>query len=84
MENENASSRSFVPSQLVLTDRQKEATALLQSGRRHILLVGGARSGKTTVIVNQIAARAVNSGNSRHAILRFRYNAVRPSIAMTI
>jgi predicted phage terminase large subunit-like protein len=82
MENENASSRSFVPSQLLLTGRQREAKALLQSGRRHILLVGGARSGKTTVIVNQIAERAVNFVNSRHAILRFRYNAVRPSIAL--
>jgi phage terminase large subunit-like protein len=82
MENENASSRSFVASQLVLTGRQQEAKLLLESGCRHVLLVGGARSGKTTVIVNQIAERAVNSGNSRHAILRFPYNAVRPSIAL--
>jgi phage terminase large subunit-like protein len=82
MENENASSRSFVASQLILTAKQQEAKALLQSGRRHLLLVGGARSGKTTVIVNEIAERAANHDNSRHIILRFRFNAVRPSIAL--
>ena len=65
-----------------LAAKQKEAQNLLQAGRRHTLLVGGARSGKTTVIVNEIVARAANFGGSRHAILRFRANAVRPSIAL--
>jgi phage terminase large subunit-like protein len=69
-------------SALKLTAKQEEAQKLLRSGQRHTLLVGGARSGKTTVIVNEIAERAVNFGGSRHAILRFRANAVRPSIAL--
>jgi phage terminase large subunit-like protein len=67
---------------LALTPKQEEAKAKLRGGRRHIMLVGGARSGKTTVIVNEIAERAVNADNSRHVILRFRFNAVRPSIAL--
>jgi phage terminase large subunit-like protein len=82
MANDKPSSRPFVESQLILTPKQQEAKALLQSGRRHVLLVGGARSGKTTVIVNEIAERAVRADNSRHIILRFRFNAVRPSIAL--
>ena len=88
MDNEDSASRPSVSqsdpieSKLLLTPKQQEARALLQSGKRHILLVGGARSGKTTVIVNEIAERALNTGGSRHAILRFRANAVRPSIAL--
>jgi phage terminase large subunit-like protein len=90
MENEDSPSRPSVTdpikvpikSQLSLTPRQAEAQAFLKSGKRHVLLVGGARSGKTTVIVNEILERAANHGGSRHAILRFRANAVRPSIAL--
>jgi phage terminase large subunit-like protein len=88
MDNEDSSSRQSVShlrsivSELNLAPKQQEAQALLQGGKRHILLVGGARSGKTTVIVNEIAERAVNFRGSRHAILRFRANAVRPSIAL--
>jgi predicted phage terminase large subunit-like protein len=78
------SQRSVRPikSTLATAARQTQAQELLRSGRRHTLLVGGARSGKTTLIVNEIAERALNFGGSRHAILRFRANAVRPSIAL--
>jgi|GEM_PF-474592 len=86
MENEDSSSRPSVHdpivSKLILTPKQQKAQALLKSGKRYVLLVGGARSGKTTSIVNEIAERALNAGGSRHAILRFRANAVRPSIAL--
>ena len=88
MESETNPSHPFVPkskvivSKLSLTAKQQEAQVLLRSEKRHALLVGGARSGKTTVIVNEIVERAVNFDNSRHAILRFRANAVRPSIAL--
>lgn len=54
---------------------------LLCGPQRHTLLVGGARSGKTSLIVRTIAYRAICADGSRHAILRFRANAVRPSIA---
>ncbi|MFZ3311504.1 MAG: phage terminase large subunit [Xanthobacteraceae bacterium] len=86
MENDDSSSRASVSrsivSKLDLTPRQRDAQALLQSGKRHVLLVGGARSGKTTVIVNEIVERALKAGGSRHVILRHRANAVRPSIAL--
>jgi hypothetical protein len=63
------------------TARQSEAEKLLCGPQRHTLLVGGARSGKTSLIVRTIAYRAICADGSRHAILRFRANAVRPSIA---
>jgi phage terminase large subunit-like protein len=63
------------------TARQKEAEQLLRGRQRHTLLVGGSRSGKTSLIVRTIADRALFAPESRHAILRFRANAVRPSIA---
>jgi hypothetical protein len=68
--------RGFIP-----TARQSEAEQLLCGPQRHTLLVGGARSGKTSLIVRTIAYRAICAEGSRHAILRFRANAVRPSIA---
>jgi phage terminase large subunit-like protein len=65
-----------------LTAKQEEAQKLLVSQQRHTLLVGGSRSGKTTLLVREIAGRAVKSDNSRHAILRLRANAARASIAL--
>ena len=65
-----------------LTARQREAEALLQGPHRHTLLVGGSRSGKTTLLIRAIANRAVNADNSRHAILRLHGNAARASIAL--
>ena len=69
-------------SQFKPTARQQEAQKLLKKSQRHTLLVGGARSGKTTLLVHEIVTRALRAGASRHAILRFRANAVRPSIAL--
>ena len=70
------------PSQFKPTARQQEAQKFLEGSQRHTLLVGGARSGKTTLLVHEIVTRALRVGASRHAILRFRANAVRPSIAL--
>lgn len=47
--------------------------------QRHTLLRGGARSGKTFLFVRGIVIRALRAF-SRHAILRFRFNAVRSSV----
>ncbi len=80
MDNETGSSRPSV-SRLVFTAKQQEANELL-GRQRHTLLVGGSRSGKTTVLVNAIAERAVNNDGSRHAILRLHANAGRASIAL--
>jgi len=80
---EDSPDSSVVPpaSRFGLTPRQKEALALLQA-QRHTLLVGGSRSGKTTLLVREIAARALRAENSRHAILRLHSNAARASIAL--
>ena len=65
-----------------LTPKQQEAEKLLLTPRRHTLLVGGSRSGKTSLLVRAIAERAVRTAESRHAILRLRGNAARASIAL--
>ncbi len=81
MEDSRDSSVVSTASQLKLTPQQERAKALLQS-QRHTLLVGGSRSGKTTLLVHEIAERALRAGNSRHAILRLHANAARASIAL--
>lgn len=65
----------------LLTARQLRVNHTLASAARHICVVGGSRSGKTTLIVRAIVLRALKV-RSRHAILRFRSNAVWPSIGM--
>jgi phage terminase large subunit-like protein len=69
-------------SKLILTARQQEAQKILRAGKRHTLLVGGSRSGKTTLLVHEIAQRALQADQSRHAILRLHANAARASIAL--
>lgn len=63
-----------------LTEKQKEANKLLASAAVHIMLFGGSRSGKTFLIVRAICVRALKAAGSRHAIVRFRFNAVKNSI----
>ena len=64
------------------TAKQREAQKLLREGRRHTLLVGGSRSGKTTLLVHEIALRALSADGTRHAILRLHANAARGAIAL--
>jgi phage terminase large subunit-like protein len=63
-----------------LTAKQEEANLLLGSPAEQILLFGGSRSGKTFLIVRAIVIRALAASYSRHAIFRFRFNAVMASI----
>ena len=63
------------------TERQQEAIRLLGSDATHVLLYGGSRSGKTFLLVRAIVIRALAAPHSRHAILRFRFNHVKQSIA---
>lgn len=65
-----------------LTPDQAKAQELLAGPQRHTCLVGGSRSGKTTLIVRSIGIRALRSAGSRHAILRLRGNAARASITL--
>jgi phage terminase large subunit-like protein len=82
MGNETGSSQQSVKSLFVPTAKQQEAQRLLREGQRHTLLIGGSRSGKTTLLVHEIALRALQSDQSRHAILRLHANAARASIAL--
>jgi hypothetical protein len=68
-----------MPASFNLTPRQQEANALLGSTALHTMLVGGARSGKTTLIIRAIIIRAL-AHKSRHAVLRYRFNHLKGSI----
>jgi PBSX family phage terminase large subunit len=59
---------------------QRKALALLKSGAKHILLFGGSRSGKTTVLVMAIVYRALMYAGSRHLICRYRAKDARSSV----
>jgi PBSX family phage terminase large subunit len=65
-----------------LTDKQQEAQQYLSSDATHICLFGGSRSGKTFLLVRNIVMRALKAPKSRHAIFRFRFNAIKASIIM--
>ena len=63
-----------------LTAKQVEANRLLAGPQRHTLLVGGSRSGKTFIGVRAMCTRAIKASESRHAIFRLRFNALRASV----
>lgn len=53
---------------------------MLAGPQTHCLLFGGSRSGKTFLLVRAIIVRALAAPNSRHIILRFRFNHAKASI----
>jgi PBSX family phage terminase large subunit len=59
---------------------QIKALALLKGGAKHILLFGGSRSGKTTVLVMAVIYRALRFAGSRHLICRYRAKDARSSV----
>jgi hypothetical protein len=63
-----------------LTDDQAQALAVIQEGKRHTLLYGGSRSGKTFLIVYVIVLRALLYAGSRHLIYRLHLTDVVSSI----
>lgn len=63
-----------------LTARQEEAQAVLAGSATHGMLYGGSRSGKTFLHVRNVVLRALKASNSRHAILRFRFNHIKASV----
>ncbi len=65
---------------LKLTIKQAEAITLLKSKALHVLLYGGARSGKTVAFLMAILYRANRYPGSRHLIARWRYNHAKTSI----
>jgi hypothetical protein len=52
----------------------------VKGGAKHILLFGGSRSGKTTVLVMAIIYRAIRFAGSRHLICRYRAKDARSSV----
>ena len=62
-----------------LTQKQIEAVGILASSARHIMLIGGSRSGKTFLAVRSLIIRACKE-KSRHAILRLNFNHIKTSI----
>ncbi len=63
-----------------LTAKQKSAQVFCAGIAKHIMLFGGSRSGKTFLLVRNMVMRALKSPNSRHAIFRFRFSAIKASI----
>jgi hypothetical protein len=62
------------------TKIQKQALFLVKGGAKHILLFGGSRSGKATVLVMAIIYRALRFAGSRHLICRYRAKDTRSSV----
>lgn len=56
------------------------AMDLLERSAKHVLLFGGNRSGKTTVLVMALIYRAVAYPGSRHLICRYRAKDARSSV----
>jgi phage terminase large subunit-like protein len=65
-----------------LNAKQEEAQHVLAGDATHIMLFGGSRSGKTFLLTRNVVMRALKAPGSRHAILRFRFNAVKASVVM--
>lgn len=62
------------------TAKQLSAQEVLASDAKHIMLFGGSRSGKTFLLVRNTVMRGLKAPNSRHAIFRYRFNAVKASV----
>lgn len=54
---------------------------MLAGDATHCMLFGGSRSGKTFLLVRAVCIRALKAPQSRHAIVRYRFNAVKNSVA---
>jgi predicted phage terminase large subunit-like protein len=61
---------------------QRRAMPMLVGPATHQMLYGGSRSGKTLLHCRNIAQRAIKAPKSRHAVLRYRFNACKESVAL--
>jgi hypothetical protein len=62
-------------------EKQAEAIQIMSSPTiRFFLIDGGSRSGKTFIMIYAIFVRALKYENSRHCILRLRYNHAKTSL----
>lgn len=67
---------------LKLHAQQLAAQAVLAGPATNLMLFGGSRSGKTFLLIRNVILRALKAPKSRHAVLRFRFNAVKSSVVM--
>ena len=65
-----------------LHHKQEQAQRVLAGEATHIMLFGGSRSGKTFLLTRNVVFRALKAPKSRHAILRFRFNAIKSSVVL--
>jgi len=71
-----------LPPPFKITKAQDKARDMLNSDAVHCALGGGARSGKTFLLIRQVVMRACRSPGSRHAVFRFRFNALKQSVVL--
>ncbi len=71
-----------IDSMAAFTPAQQRARLLLEGLQRYSCLVGGSRAGKTFLAVWSIVDVASRASGSRHAMLRYRANAARQSLAL--
>ena len=64
---------------MIKTQKQKEAIELIKKNR-FTLLEGGARSGKTLIILYAMCVRALKYANTWHLAVRLRFNHARTSL----
>jgi PBSX family phage terminase large subunit len=62
------------------TDRQKEAIRKMAGPARNVMMYGGSRSGKTFITIYAMIIRACKEPNSRHLIIRLKFNHAKTSI----
>ena len=55
---------------------------LLAIKLKHFMIYGGSRSGKTFFLVRSVALRALKSADSRHLIVRYRFNSCKRAVLM--
>ncbi len=66
--------------QFIKTEKQSDAIRMLgDSSKRHIMLYGGSRSGKTFILCYAVFVRASKT-RSRHCILRSKFNHAKRSL----
>lgn len=70
----------LTPSTFRLNERQVTGILLMGGDQTHTLLYGGARSGKTFLIVRTLVNRALMVARSRHLMARFRLVDIEGSI----
>ena len=67
---------------LKLHAQQLAAQEILAGPATYLMLFGGSRSGKTFLLIRNVILRALKAPKSRHAVLRFRFNAVKSSVVL--